>query len=38
MNKDRPIREFQLKEYSEQLPMIPDADCLCFDKECYRAY
>ena len=49
MNKDRPIREFQLQKYSEQLPMIPDADCLgfdkesihsdlCFDKESYRAH
>ena len=33
MNKDRPIREFQLQKYSEQLPMIPDADCLGFDNE-----
>ena len=34
-NKDQPIREFQLKKkkYSEPLPMIPDADCLGFDKE-----
>ena len=27
------IREFKLKKYSEQLRMIPDADCLGFDKE-----
>ena len=32
-NKDQPIREFQLKKYSEELLMIPDADCLGFDKE-----
>ena len=27
MNKDQSIREFQLKRYSDKLPMIPDADC-----------
>ena len=32
MNKDQSIREFQLKRYSDKLPMIPDADCLAFDK------
>ena len=32
-NKDQPIREFQLKKFSEELIMIPDANYLGFDKE-----